>query len=361
MAAPLPRKAPNVGKYGEKTADGRPKPDERTVAYLVDLGWFKSEDDVVTLLTRAKASVQRYPFETAKPAADWLDATLGPEPVVKGLRPAARAVKSLPVLLALDAATLQRKWDALMLSIEQGGVGCMLSEEQAHEAFRKYPPILTLTVVNLRSGWSMLTATEGGLGLTHDEARKSILLNPAVLRSDFEKFTKRVELLWSLGYTDAHRMVMSNGAMLAYADNTIIEHAGWWRQTGLDHAKLVASYPTLLGSCSTPELQVKLDFLRHVAGLSDKDLNNGAPFLSCSLEDKLRPHFFYALQHGALERYKLSTLCFCSEHRFMERVHRQGAWPAGDDAAERFKEAVSSAAFLEQAAQEEAKRRQPRA
>jgi len=136
QAAPLApkRRVRHPGERGEKTADGRPKPDERTVAYLVRPGWFETEDEVVALLTRGKLQAARYPFETAEPAADWLESTLGPEPVVKGLCPAARAVKTYPFLLTRDMATLQRNWDALKLPIEQGGVGMMLSEEQAREA-----------------------------------------------------------------------------------------------------------------------------------------------------------------------------------------------------------------------------------
>ena len=125
------RKSPNVGKRGEKTADGKPKPDERTVAYLVRPGWWKSEEEVVAVLTRGKSGVNRYAYETAKLAADWLEATLGPEPVKDGLCPAARAVKGLPLLLASDLTTLQRNWDALTLSTERGGVGIAFSTEQA--------------------------------------------------------------------------------------------------------------------------------------------------------------------------------------------------------------------------------------
>ena len=126
-AKPPPRKrrAPKVGKLGEKTAAGRPKPDERTVADLVRRGWFVSEEAAVALLTRAKSSQHRYAVETAEPAADWLEATLGPEPVKDGLCPA-KAVCRFPVLLHQDAATLQRKWDALTLSAERGGVGIVL-------------------------------------------------------------------------------------------------------------------------------------------------------------------------------------------------------------------------------------------
>jgi len=331
-----------VGKLGEKTAEGRPKPDERTVAYLVDLCLFETEAEVVQVLSIASvSSVTRYPFETAKPVADWLEATLGPTPVKKGLSPSARVVRSNPSLLTRDAAMLQLKWDALMLSAEQGGVGCMLSEEQAREAVLKHPQILTYAQDNLRCGWSMLTAKEGGLGLPHKEARESILVNPRVLQFDFDKFTKRVELLRSLGFEDAHRMVLSFSAVLVYTDKTVIEHEAWWRQSGLNHVKLITSLPTLLGACSTSELQAKLDFLRNVAGLSVDDVNSGAPFFSASLDDKLRPRFFYARRHGALERYKLSSLIFCTVEVFLQRVHLLDA-PASEADVRRYKETAGS-------------------
>ena len=149
---PLRRKAPRVGRSGEKTADGKPKPDERTVADLVRRGWFKSEEVAVALLTRAESRKERFAFETAEPAADWLEATLGPEPVKKGLCPAAKAVKSHPLLLTHDAAALQRKWDALTLSTEQGGVGIAFSTEQAREAVRKHPQLFGLSVDTYKTG-----------------------------------------------------------------------------------------------------------------------------------------------------------------------------------------------------------------
>ena len=53
------RRAPNVGEPGETTADGKPKPDERTVADLVRRGWFKSEEEAVALLTRTESRLYR--------------------------------------------------------------------------------------------------------------------------------------------------------------------------------------------------------------------------------------------------------------------------------------------------------------
>jgi hypothetical protein len=51
-----------VGERGEKTADGKPKPDERTVADLVERGWFESEEAAVALLTRRRTGHNRFVF-----------------------------------------------------------------------------------------------------------------------------------------------------------------------------------------------------------------------------------------------------------------------------------------------------------
>jgi hypothetical protein len=346
-----------VGELGEKTADGKPKPDERTVADLVGRGWFKSEDEVLQVLGRAsKHGGNRFPYETAKPVADWLEATLGLEPLKGGVLPAAKAVKACPQLLQLDAATLQRKWDALTLPAEQGGVGIAFSQEQAREAVLKFPQILNLATDTLKRGWLMLTAAEGGLGLSSEEARSCILRSPAVLRFDHDAVVRRVELLKSLGYPKAHEMVLTEPRVLNYTDETVRERDAWWKQSGLDHVKLVEAQPTLLGSASTTELQAKLSFLRDVAGLNKDDLNHAAPFLAYSLDKTLRPRFYYGLKHGALERYKLSTLTFCSVATYLRKVHQLDA-PADDDAVDLYKETIASADFLAWAAQEEARRR----
>ena len=172
---PPKRRAPKVGKLGEKTADGRPKPDERTVADLVQRGWFMSEEAAVALLTRRKTNVGRYVFETAELAADWLEATLGPEPVKDGLCPAAKAVKRDPSLLYRDADTLQRKWDALTLSSERGGVGVAFSTEQARGAVRQHPQLLSYSVETYKTAWSMLTDKKG----SGSAAREGTRMHPS--------------------------------------------------------------------------------------------------------------------------------------------------------------------------------------
>jgi hypothetical protein len=298
------RKAPRVGELGEKTADGKPKPDERTVDYLIALGWWTTEAEVVALLTRGESRVQRYAFETAKPAADWLEARLGREPVKKGgLSPGAKAVKAFPDLLYQDVATLQLKWDALTLPTEHGGVGIGFSEEQAREAVRKFPQIVGLGVDKLARGWSMLTATERGLGLSPEEARKCILRSPGVLLYDYDDVMQRVGLLESLGYADARRIVLAEPRVLGYRDEVVKEHAAWWKQTGLDHVKLITASPVLLGACSTTELQAKLDFLSRVAGMSTEELDNAGVLFTRSLDGRLRARYFYALLKGRLARF----------------------------------------------------------
>jgi hypothetical protein len=296
------QRAPNVGVRGETTADGKPEPDERTVADLVRRGWFESEEDAEALLTRKKSRKERFPYETAKPAADWLEATLGLELLKGGVLPAAKAVNLFPELLCQDAAALQRKWDALTLPAEQGGVGIALSEEQAREAVVKLPQVLGYAADALKRGWLMLTATEGGLGLSPEEAQRLVLQSPRVLGHDFERFTKRVALLESLGYPKAHNMVLDQTRVLNYKEETVREHVAWWKQTGLDHVKILTANPNQLGAPTTLELQVKLDFLSVVAGMSPAELNKAGSLFTRSLDDRLRARYFYTLQKGQLTR-----------------------------------------------------------
>jgi hypothetical protein len=351
-----------AGERGEKTADGKPKPDERTVADLVRRGWFKTEEAVLLVLGRlSKTNKTRYPFETAKPAADWLEATLGRVPLKGGVLPAAKAVKAFPELLQLDAATLQRKWDALTLSAEQGGVGVAFSKEQACEAVLKHPQVLAYTTDNLKRGWSMLKATEGGLGLSPDEARSCILRSPAVLRFDHDNVVRRVELLKSLGYPKAHEMVLNQPRVLTFAEESVREHAAWWKQTGLEHLKVVTQQANLLG-VSTTDLQSKLDFLCHVVGMSTTDLNNAGQLFTFSLDGRLRARYFYALQEGKLADFtSMSTMLAETDATFLAMLQglsnkEARANKASDREVERYQEHVVSAKFVAWREEQEAQR-----
>ena len=346
-----------MGKLDEKTADGRPKPDERTVADLVRRGWIVSEEEAVALLTRAKSRKERFPFETAKPAADWLEATLGPEPVKDGLCPAAKAVKRDPSVLYRDAATLQRKWDALTLSTERGGVGIAFSTEQAREAVIKHPLVLSSSVETYKAGWSMLTDKKVGQGLPHEKARECILRSPAVLRIDNDMFVRRVALLKSLGYEEADEMVLKQPSVLNFNEETVKETAAWWKQTGLDHVKLVTTQPTLLGGVSVKELQARLDFLRHVAGMSDEDLNKAASLFAFSLDGRLRTRYFYALQMQQLGgRFAINTLMQAADAAFVAMM-QGGTSRDRATAAEvaRFREHVASPEFAAWSKEQEAR------
>ena len=343
------RRAPKVGKTGEKTADGKPKPDERTVADLVERGWFKTEQAAVALLTRRKTGHNRFAFETAKPAADWLEATLGRVPLKGGVLPAAKAVKADPSLLCQDAATLQRKWDALTLPAEQGGMGIALSKEQARTAVLKFPPILHYTTDTLKRAWSMLTATEGGLGLSPDEARSCILRSPAVVLCDHDDVVRRIELLQSFGYSKAYEMVLKGSTVLHYKEETVREHDAWWKQSGLDHVKLVTSHPTLLGVVSVDELQAKLDFLRLV-GMSTAELNNAGSLFGLSLDGRLRARYFYTVREGKLERFgSINTMMQKKDSIFLAMMQGRPSTTkelASEHEVAHYRELVASAEFV---------------
>ena len=342
------RRAPNVGKQGEKTADGKPKPDERMVADLVRRGWFKSEEAAVARLTRKETNESRFPFKTAGPAADWLEATLGPEPVKDGLCPAARVVKGDPSLLVRDAAALQCKWDALTLSSADGGAGIAFSTEQAREAVRKDPTLLNLSVETYKTGWTMLTATEDGLGLSPEEAHECILRGPGILRFDHGKVVLRVKLLESLGYAEARTMMLKEPRVLNYQEETVKKCAAWWKHSGLDHIKLVTAIPSLFGVVSVKELQEKLDFLRRLVGMSNEELNNAASLFGRSLDGRLRARYFYALQkHQLGGRYGISTMMQVTDAAFVAMMQGGSKLDRASEAGvARYQKLVSSAKFV---------------
>ena len=195
----------------------------------------------------------------------------------KGLCPAAKAVSSFPELLYQDAANLQRKWDALTLSAERGGVGLAFTAEQAREAVRTVPQLLGYSVEMYTKCWTMLTATENGLGLSPEEARKCILRSPQIIRHDHTKVVLCVALLKSLGCPDALAIVLAQPRVLKYKEETVKTLVDWWRNTGLDHVKMITIQPTLLGFSKTTELQAKLDLFGCVASMPKDELNSFGP------------------------------------------------------------------------------------
>jgi hypothetical protein len=283
--------------------------------------------------------------------ADWLEATLGRVPLKGGVLPAAKVVQRFPDLLRQDAATLQRKWDALTLPTEQGGVGVAFSEEQAREAVLKHPRVLSFATDTLKRGWLMLTATKGALGLSPDEARDCILRSPQVLSYDHDDVVRRVELLRNLGYAEALNMVLEEPRMLSFKEETVREHVAWWKQSGLDHVKILRRNQMRLGSPTVAVLQARLDFLSRVAGMSTAELSKAGVLFGFRLNERLRARYFYALQEKKLDFTSLSTMLAETDATFLAMLQglsrtKARENPASDQEVERYQELVASAKFV---------------
>jgi hypothetical protein len=144
-------------------------------------------------------------------------------------------------------------------------------------------------------------------------------------------------------------MVLAASVVLNYKDETVIEHAGWWSRTGLDHVKILTTQPTLLGACSMTAYQAKLDFLRHVVGTSDADLNNAGLLFTLTLENRLRPRFFYALTQGRLERFGISTMMQVKDSLFLAMMQGRSCETkelASDVEVKRYQKLSASPSFV---------------
>jgi hypothetical protein len=81
---------------------------------------------------------------------------------------------------------------------------------------------------------------------------------------------------------------------------------------------MVSEHPELM--CYSPEgLSLKLDFLRSVVGLNTSEIM--PRFLIASLDNVLRPRYFYALQRGVEQRYKFSSLAICPDAKYLKMAH----------------------------------------
>jgi hypothetical protein len=271
-------------------------------------------------------------------------------PLKGGLLPAAKVVNRFTESLYQDAATLQRKWDALTLLAEQGGAGVAFSPAQAREAVLKFPPILGLATDTLMRGWLMLTAAEGGLGLSPEEARSCILRSPNVLLYNHAAVVRRVELLKGLGYPQAFEMVLKALRVLNYKEECVREHAAWWKQTGLDHVKILTANPNRLGAPTTAVLQSNLDFLRRVVGMSTAELNNANSLFGLSLDRRLQARYFYALREGQLARFgTINTMMQVKDSTFLAMVQgrpQNTKELASELEVKRYKKQVASAEFV---------------
>ena len=269
--------APKVGVRGEKTASGRPKPDVRTVARLVELGWCDTAEAAEAMLTRQKTE-SRFTFETAGPAIDWLLNTLGEEKHRSGKCCAARAVSKSPLILARSVPSLQRGWETVISSREAGG-----------------------------------------LGLSEEVARHRVASTPYVLSFSDGFVQQRAAFLETLGVPDGCAAIAQNLIFLGFAEDRLRKRVQWLQSQGLDVKRILSSNPTVV-MISAKALSPKLDFMRSVVGLDTSAIT--ARLLKASLDGVLRARYFYALQRGVLERYALVSLVPCSDATFIKSIHR---------------------------------------
>jgi hypothetical protein len=173
---------------------------------------------------------------------------------------------------------------------------------------------------------------------------------------DHDDVLRRVELLKSLGYPQAFKMVLKASRVLNYTQETVREHAAWWKQTGLDHVKIVTSTPTLLGGVPVEDLRVKLDFLSAVAGMSTSDLNNAGVLFTYSLDGRLRARYFYALLKDRLARFGSKYTMFKeTDATFLAMLQGQPSTArASELEVARYKEQVASDEFVARREEQEA-------
>ena len=154
-------------------------------------------------------------------------------------------------------------------------------------------------------------------------------------------------------------MVLAQPSVLDYKEETVLEHAAWWQQTGLDHVKLVTMHANLLGVCSTKELLAKLGFLRRVAGMSIADLNNAGSLFNLSLDGRLRTRYFYALLKHRLARFgTISTLMKMTDAQFLAMMQGGTVRDRASKAdVARYQKLVTSAGFVAWRERQEARLR----
>jgi hypothetical protein len=286
--------------FNEKTASGRPKPDVRTVARLVELGWSDTSEAAEAVLTRRKTN-SRYAFETAGPAIDWLSETLGNEQHSSGRCLAAHAVFRSPSLLTYNTSLLQRGWELVIMPRAAGGFG--LSGEIARRRVAAFPPLLSLSR---------------------------------------EFIQKRATFLEMLGVPDGRAAIVRDFNSLGYAEDKLRSNTNWMAAQGLDVKRILSAQPSLL-RLTAKALAPKLDFVLNIVGLDISEVESR--FLVASLENVLRPRFFYAMQHGASQRFTLGTLVKCADARFLKMINRMET-PASVNEVTAYKAHIASPAFL---------------
>ena len=140
-----------------------------------------------------------------------------------------------------------------------------------------------------------LSREAGGLHLSEEVVRRRVASCPEVLHrwSSRESVQKRAAFLETLGVPDGRAAIASQFPLLGFAEDKLRSNAEWLRSQGLDVKRILSSHPSLLMHAAK-NLSPKIDFMRNVVGLDVGDLSAALP--SYSLENKMRPRFFYAMQ-----------------------------------------------------------------
>jgi hypothetical protein len=204
----------------------------------------------------------------------------------------------------------------------------------AAHAFFKWPHILTFSKSALQAGWEMVVHSReaGGLGLPVEVARRRVASYPNVLGYSKEFVEKRAVFLETLGVPDGRAAIARYFPLLGVSEITIRNGAEWMQSQGLDVSQMTSGHPQLLYR-SPDGLSLKLEFMRSVVGLSTSDI--ASPLLTYSLEDRMRPRYFYARQLGVEQRYTFGTLMKCSDAAFLKRANSlaKGVYATAEDVA----------------------------
>ena len=288
----------------------QPPPDERTVAELVRRRLFATESVAVAALTRIKCA-HRFAYDTAVATMNWLQACLATARGDDGLEATATVI-------------------------------------------RRHPRVLTYTPKQLQTGWETLTAaqTEGGLGYTPQRAAQRVCGQPQLLTFTRERVATTAAAVELCGLANGVRAVAQQPALMGMAGSTLLENAAWWRDTGLDYRKILTAHPTFLALNSIAahaRLQKKLDWLRSVARMSVVELDNAGVLLGLSLEDRLRPRFFYARLMRTPKRFSLATLMSETDASFVAFALGRGNGrraPASADEVARYVRRIKSPVFI---------------
>jgi hypothetical protein len=186
----------------------------------------------------------------------------------------------------------------------------------------------------LQTGWEMVVQSReaGGLGLSVEVARQRVAGYPNVLGYSKEFVEKRAAFLETLGVPDGRAAIAYHFQLLGYDDSLLRRGAEWLRAQGFDVVQMVSAHPQLL--YRSPEcLSPKLDFMRSVVGLSTAEIESA--YLIYSLEDRMRPRYFYALQRGVEQRYAFGSLITCSDAKYLKMANglARGTHATAEDVA----------------------------